>query len=87
MLMMSRRAGEVILIGEDIEIVIARIGRSRVTVGICAPRQTPVAAREIRLVEEENRTAAGNYSTSDLSRLVARLKPASSSSTSRRKGK
>src|SRR6185312_1432018 len=57
MLMMSRRAGEVILIGDDIEIVISRIGRSRVTVGIRAPRQTPVAAREIKLVEEENRTA------------------------------
>jgi carbon storage regulator len=87
MLMMSRRAGEVILIGEDIEIVIARIGRSRVTVGICAPRQTQVAAREIKQVEEENRTAAGNYSAAGLSRLIARLKPVSSSSASRRKGK
>jgi carbon storage regulator len=87
MLMMSRRAGEVILIGEDIEIVIARIGRSRVTVGICAPRQTPVAAREIKLVEDENRTAAGNCSAADLSGLIARLKPVSSSSASRRREK
>jgi carbon storage regulator len=87
MLMMSRRVGEVILIGDDVEIVIARIGRSRVTVGIRAPRQTPVAAREIKLVEEENRTAAGNYSAADLSRLIARLKPVSSSSGSRRREK
>jgi len=86
MLMMSRRAGEVILIGDDIEIVISRIGRSRVTVGIRAPRQTPVAAREIKLVEEENRTAAGICSAADLSGLIARLKPASSSSNSRRRG-
>jgi len=85
--MMSRREGEVILIGEDIEIVIARIGRTRVTVGIRAPRQTPVAAREMKLVEDENRTAAGNYSADDLSGLIARLKPASSSSASGRKGK
>jgi sRNA-binding carbon storage regulator CsrA len=28
--MMSRRQGEVILIGDDVEIVIAHIGRSRV---------------------------------------------------------
>jgi carbon storage regulator len=87
MLMMSRREGEVILIGDDVEIVIARIGRSRVTVGIRAPRQTPVAAREIKLVEEENRTAAGNCSAADISRLIARLKPASSSSGSRRREK
>ena len=87
MLMMSRREGEVILIGGDIEIVIARIGRTRVTVGIRAPRQTPVTAREIKLVEEENRTAAGSYSAADLSGLIARLKPVSSSSPIGRRGK
>lgn len=58
MLMMSRRQGEVILIGDDIEIVIAHIGRSRVKVGIQAPRTTQVVAREIKLVGEENRAAA-----------------------------
>jgi carbon storage regulator len=87
MLMMSRRIGEVILIGDDIEIVIARIGRSRVTVGICAPRHMPVEAREVKLVEEENRTAASNCSAADLSSLIAQLKPASSSSDSRRREK
>ena len=58
MLMMSRRQGEVILIGEDVEIVIAQIGRSKVKVGIRAPRETPVVAREWKLVGDENRTAA-----------------------------
>lgn len=58
MLMMSRRQGEVILIGDDIEIVIAHIGRSRVRVGIRAPRETPVLAREVKLVRDENLAAA-----------------------------
>jgi len=58
MLMMSRRQGETILIGDDIEIVIAHIGRSRVKVGIRAPRQLPVVAQEVKLVGEENRAAA-----------------------------
>jgi carbon storage regulator len=58
MLMMSRREGEVILIGEEIEIVIAHIGRSRVKVGIRAPRETRVVAREVKLVGDENRAAA-----------------------------
>jgi len=58
MLMMSRRQGEVILIGEEIEIVIAHIGRSRVKGGIRAPRATPVLAREVKLVRDENVVAA-----------------------------
>jgi carbon storage regulator len=59
MLVMSRRQGETILIGGEIEIVIAHIGRSRVKVGIRAPRQMPVIAREMKLVSEENLAAAG----------------------------
>ena len=74
MLVMSRRQGETILIGDDIEIVIAHIGRSRVKVGIRAPRQMPVVAREMKLVREENLKAAG-ATASDLSNLVARLRP------------
>jgi carbon storage regulator len=81
---MSRREGEVILIGEDIEIVIARISGSRVRVGIRAPRQLPVVAREQKLVEEENLAAAAAPSDADFSSLAARLKPASSSWRSRR---
>jgi carbon storage regulator len=67
MLVMSRRQGETILIGDEIEIVIAHIGRSRVKVGIRAPRALPVIAREVKLVREENLAAAA------LSGLMARL--------------
>jgi carbon storage regulator len=74
MLVMSRRQGETILIGDEIEIVIAHIGRSRVKVGIRAPRQMLVIAREMKLVREENLRAAG-ATASDLSTLVARLHP------------
>jgi len=74
MLVMSRHQGETILIGDEIEIVIAHIGRSRVKVGIRAPRQMAVVAREMKLVREENlRAAAAN--TGELSGLIARLRP------------
>ena len=78
--MMSRREGETILIGEDIEIVIAHISRSRVRVGIRAPRETPVIANEVKLVRDENRAAAaaGPLPTA-LTGLVARLQPAAPS--------
>ena len=75
MLMMSRRQGETILIGDDVEIVIAHIGRSRVKVGIRAPRQTPVVAREVKLVRDENLAAAGLAAEETAPRLLKFLKP------------
>jgi carbon storage regulator len=73
---MSRRQGETILIGDQIEIVIAHIGRSRVRVGIRAPREMPVIARELQLVSDENRTAAA-ASKAALTDLIAKLQPTS----------
>ena len=75
MLMMSRRQGETILIGEDIEIVISHIGRSRVKVGIRAPRQMAVVAQEVKLVGDENRAAAQPQSDAILHALVAQFQP------------
>jgi carbon storage regulator len=80
MLVMSRRQGETILIGDQIEIVIAHIGRSRVKVGIRAPRQMPVIAREQKLVCEENLAAAG-ASPAEITGLLAHLQPASKTNT------
>jgi carbon storage regulator len=58
MLIMQRSAGETILIGSDIEIHIAQIGRRRVKIGINAPRHVPVVAKEVKDVGDENRRAA-----------------------------
>jgi carbon storage regulator len=80
MLVMSRRQGETILIGDDIEIVIAHISRSRVKVGIRAPREMPVMAREVKLVRDENLAAAGAHHSADaLSTFFLKIPPGSSS--------
>jgi carbon storage regulator len=76
MLMMSRREGETILIGDEIQIVISHIGRSKVKVGIRAPRQLPVIAQELKLVGDENRAAAQAPSAAVLQALLAHLQPA-----------
>ena len=74
MLVMSRREGDTILIGDDVEIVIAHIGRSRVKVGIRAPRTVPIMAREVKLVRDENLVAAAHAPSSvALGSLIARL--------------
>jgi carbon storage regulator len=79
MLVISRRQGESILIGEDVEIVITHVGRSRVRVGIRAPRETPVTPGEIKLLRQENLMAAG-HSAGEISSLVERLRPVRSNS-------
>ena len=58
MLVMRRRQGETILIGEEIEIHIAQIGRSKVKIGIEAPREMRVVAKERKVVGDQNRAAA-----------------------------
>jgi carbon storage regulator len=75
MLLMSRRQGEAILIGDGIEIVITHIGRTRVKVGIKAPRDIPVMAREAKLVRDENVAAAAAASAAVSPGWLARLRP------------
>lgn len=78
MLMMARREGETILIGDDIEVVIAHIGRTRVRVGIRAPKELAVMAREVKLVRDEN-VAASARSDRALSQLLERWRAGSRS--------
>ena len=77
--MMSRREGETILIGDDIEIVIAHVGRSRVKVGIRAPRETLVIAREVKLVRDQNLAAAKAGAEWELSSLLKKIQARASS--------
>ena len=57
MLVLRRRAGEAILIGGEIEIEVIEISRSRVKLGVKAPRTISVTRRESQAVANENRMA------------------------------
>lgn len=58
MLIISRRRGERITIGEDIEIVVTEITRQGVRLGITAPSTTPILRSEVlAAVEAANRAA------------------------------
>lgn len=48
MLVLSRKAGETIWIGEDIEIVISEVKGDQVKVGIRAPRNIDIVRGELR---------------------------------------
>ncbi|MHC1725730.1 MAG: carbon storage regulator CsrA [Syntrophobacteraceae bacterium] len=59
MLILTRKAGESILIGDDIQIVITSIDQNRVRVGIKSPSNVPIYREEVyRKIQQENRDAA-----------------------------
>ena len=53
MLVLSRKSGQEIQIGDNIRIVINRIGGHRVTIGIEAPRDVRIVRGELRRFVEE----------------------------------
>lgn len=58
MLVLSRKAGETIYIGEDIEIVISEVKGEQVKVGIRAPRNIDIIRGELRQDVSESNTEA-----------------------------
>src|SRR5579871_20055 len=73
-LMIRRRCGESILLGEDIEIRVLEIAGSRVKLGISAPRQVLVLREELKLTEDFNRQASRPVPSGHLHSLAAVLK-------------
>lgn len=57
MLVLRRRAGEAILLGPDIEIEVVEISKSRVKLGVRAPRTLSVTRRETSAIAAENKQA------------------------------
>ena len=59
MLILSRREGESIMIGDSIEICITRIEHDSVKIGVIAPRELPVFRDEVyRRIRDSNLSAA-----------------------------
>lgn len=58
MLVLSRKLGEKIMIGDDVEIVIVEIDRNKVRLGILAPRDVPVHRQEIYQQKMDERQRA-----------------------------
>jgi carbon storage regulator len=71
MLVLTRRPGQSILIGDDVELHVVRVEGDRVVLGITAPREIRVIRTELlRAVEAEVQRAA-----EDRDRVLALLRP------------
>jgi carbon storage regulator len=68
-LVIRRRRGETLLIGEDVEIEILDATPSQVKLGIRAPKCVAVLRKEIQLTRQQNLAAARELSTEELQRL------------------
>ena len=59
MLILARRIGESIVIGDQVEVSVVDIKGDQVKLGINAPRSVPVFRHEVyQAIQEENRRAA-----------------------------
>jgi carbon storage regulator len=70
MLILRRRAGESLLIGDEVEIEVLDTGSWGVKVGIRAPKGITILRKELRMVREANCAAAQDVHIADLAKSL-----------------
>ena len=77
MLVLGRKVGERILVGDDIVLTVVSAGRDGVRIGIEAPQDVRIHRAEIvDQVAEDNRAAAASVGTAADVRALIALRPA-----------
>lgn len=75
MLILTRKVGEAIRIGDDIQVIITAVDQNKVKVGIHSPRHVPIFREELyQRILEENRRAA-SLQADDLEALLDSISP------------
>jgi len=62
MLVLQRKAGDGIIINNDIEISIIEVSKDKVKIGIKAPKDVKILRKEIVQIKEQNTEAFNNVS-------------------------
>jgi carbon storage regulator len=71
MLILQRKAGESLVIGEDITVTVVSVEGGRVRLAISAPKDTPILRSELVVATAANRDAAQEESApSELLRML-----------------
>ena len=74
MLALTRKKGESIIIGNDVEVVLLGINGEQVKLGVIAPKSIPVYRKEIHLQIKEENVAAQNVNAENLKDLADAVK-------------
>jgi carbon storage regulator len=77
MLVLRRRAGESLLIGDDVEIEVLAITAQGAKIGIRAPRETVVLRKELKITQQQNEAAAQGLAQADLKQALEKLRGSS----------
>ena len=73
MLVIWRRAGESIIVGDNIDVEVLEMRPHRVKLGIVAPQSISIARKEMKLTRDENVTAALSMDSGLIEHLLRRL--------------
>ena len=73
MLVLRRRAGESVLIGDNIEVQLLSLGSQGAKIGIRAPKETVVLRKELQITQKQNETAACTPVASQFHDIVKNL--------------
>jgi carbon storage regulator len=75
MLVISRRIGERIKIGDDIEILIVDINKSQVKLGIEAPKEVPILREELlEEIKKQNIKSNEDVDIKELQKFIKGMK-------------
>ena len=74
MLVIRRRAGESLFIGDGVEIVILEAGPTHVKIGIAAAKDITVLRSEVRQTQHANLAAARHTSPESMDGLLQKLR-------------
>ena len=74
MLVLTRKASQAIVIGDDIEITVLAVTATHVKIGIAAPREVPVHRKEIYVELDRSTPAASGSSRRDVDEALGRLR-------------
>ncbi|MEL7657631.1 MAG: carbon storage regulator [Bacillota bacterium] len=74
MLVISRKAGESLVIGDQIKITITSLGNDKVTIGIDAPKDIKVVREELIETIEANRASNEKIEQTDYQGIASLLK-------------
>lgn len=70
MLVLRRRAGESVLIGDEIEVELLAVTQQGAKIGIRAPKETVVLRKELKITQEQNTRAAQGASVKELEQVI-----------------
>ena len=74
MLVLRRRPGESLLIGDEVEVEVLEVTAQGAKIGIRAPRETLVLRKELKITQQQNTTAARGLALPDFERAIEKFR-------------